>query len=141
MVVDQQRQHHKFMKKVFSTFIIVCALLMTAGAVQAQGALSNAQKNLGTAGTQAFGKGTQQDLPVLVGNIISAFLGILGIILVVVIIRGGFLYMMAGGNEDQVKKAKQWIINGIIGLILIVLAFAISNFVVSQLATATTKKT
>jgi hypothetical protein len=46
--------------------------------------------------------------------------------------------MTAGGNEDNVKKAKRLLSQSIIGLIIIVTAYAISTFVISQLVVATT---
>jgi len=48
------------------------------------------------------------------------------------------LWMSAGGNEDQVKKAKQWLKNAVIGLALILAAYAIADFAVSYLFAATT---
>ena len=66
-------------------------------------------------------------------NIINAAIGILGIICVVVIIIGGVTYMTSSGNADKVKKGKDTILYGIIGLIICVLAFAIVNFVIGNI--------
>lgn len=79
---------------------------------------------------------TTQPLPETIGSILKIILGFLGIVLLVVIIYGGWLWMTAGGDEDQVKKAKSWIVNGIIGLVIILLAYAITDFVVGQILTA-----
>jgi hypothetical protein len=51
---------------------------------------------------------------------------------------GGFKWMTAGGNEDKVGEAKKLITAGIIGLVIILAAFAIATFVLSQLLSATT---
>jgi len=75
-------------------------------------------------------------LPEMIGNIINAFLTLLGIILMIVILYGGIKYMIAGGNEEEVAKAKKWIINGVVGVIIVALAFAISNFVIARIGTA-----
>jgi len=46
------------------------------------------------------------------------------------------MYMTAGGNTDTVDKAKKYIINGIVGVIIIALAFAMSTFVLEQIGSA-----
>ncbi len=66
----------------------------------------------------------------IVGSIIYPFLGLLGAVFVVLMIYAGFLYMTAQGNEDQVEKAKTIIKNAVIGVVIISLAYAITNFVI-----------
>ena len=63
-------------------------------------------------------------------NILSAVIGILGLVCVIVIIIGGVNYMTSSGDAGKVKKAKDTILYGLIGLIICVLAFAIVNFVI-----------
>lgn len=72
-----------------------------------------------------------------IAQIIRVAMGFLGVIAVVIILLGGFKWMTAGGNEDKVKKAKQLIFSGIIGLVIILSAFAIASFVLTQVASAT----
>ena len=79
---------------------------------------------------------TTRELPQTIGAIIRIVLGFLGIVLLVVIIYGGWLWMTAGGDEEQVKKAKSWIVNGIIGLVIILLAYAITDYVIGELLQA-----
>ncbi|MEK7084110.1 MAG: pilin [Patescibacteria group bacterium] len=69
--------------------------------------------------------------------IINVALGLLGIIAVVIVLYGGFKWMTAGGNEDGVKDARKIIFAGIIGLGIILAAFAISKFTIAQLSKAT----
>ncbi len=80
---------------------------------------------------------TSTDLRVTVANIINVALGLLGIIAVVIILVGGFKWMTAMGNEDKVGESKKLIAAGIIGLAIIVSAYAIANFVISSLVEAT----
>ena len=70
-------------------------------------------------------------------RIINVALGFLGIIAVVIVLVGGFKYMISGGNEDKTTEAKNLIVAGIIGLAIILSAWAITSFVISQLLTAT----
>jgi hypothetical protein len=72
-----------------------------------------------------------------IAQIIRVAMGFLGVIAVVIILLGGFKWMTAGGNEDKVKKAKQLIFSGIIGLVIILSAFAIASFVITQISGAT----
>ncbi len=72
-------------------------------------------------------------LNTVVANIIQVLLGVVGIIFLIVIIYAGILYLTSNGVEDKVKTAKKMMVQAIIGLILIVGAYAISNFVLTQL--------
>ena len=76
------------------------------------------------------------DIRVIIANIIRIALGLLGIVAVVIILIGGFTWMTAGGSEEKVEKAKQWIGYGVVGLAIILAAYAIATFVISSLLTA-----
>jgi hypothetical protein len=79
----------------------------------------------------------EADLVDTIGQIIRVALGFLGVIAVVIILLGGFKWMTAGGNDDKLKKAKGLLFSGIIGLVIILSAYAIASFVLSSLVTAT----
>ena len=66
-------------------------------------------------------------------NIINGVIGSLGIVAVIVVVIGGILYMTSSGDSTKVKKAKDTILYGIIGLVICALAYAIVNFVISNL--------
>lgn len=87
-----------------------------------------------------YGKETglgERDPRDIVASIINIALGFLGILAVVIILIGGFKWMTAAGNEDQVGEAKKIIIAGIIGLVIILAAWGIAQFVLTQLMEAT----
>jgi hypothetical protein len=69
-------------------------------------------------------------------SVIKVLLGFLGIIAVIIILLGGFKWMTAAGNEDKVAEAKKIIVAGIIGLIIILAAWAIANFVITNIMNA-----
>lgn len=73
------------------------------------------------------------DLTTSVTGILNAVIAILGLVCVVVIIIGGINYMTSAGDSGKVKKAKDTILYGLIGLIICVLAFAIVNFVIANI--------
>ncbi len=76
---------------------------------------------------------TNPNLPDVVGGIINSVLGILGTVFLVLIIYAGFTWMTAGGNEEKIQKAQKIIRNSTIGLLVVVLAFAITQFVLKTL--------
>jgi len=72
------------------------------------------------------------DLYTTVLNIIRWFLGFLGLIAVVFVLYGGFTWLTAAGNEERISKAKKIISAAVVGLIIVLLAWAIVSFVVNQ---------
>ena len=66
-----------------------------------------------------------------VGLIIQAALGLLGVLFIILIIYGGIIWMTAAGNEESVKKATSTIKHALIGLVVVLLAYIISIFIVS----------
>jgi len=72
-------------------------------------------------------------LPGIIQAVISALLGLLGIIFLVLIIYAGYNWMTAQGDEDKVKLAKDTLTRAVIGLVVITLAYAITFFVFSSL--------
>jgi len=78
-----------------------------------------------------------QNLNVTVAKIINVALSLLGIVAVVIILIGGFRWMTAGGNDEKVTEARKWIFSGIIGLAIVLSAWAIARFVLQQLSIAT----
>jgi hypothetical protein len=73
-------------------------------------------------------------LPAAVGKVISMLLGLLGVIFLGLIIYAGIMWMIAAGDESKVTKSKDTMKRAIIGLIIVVGAYAISQFVVYTLA-------
>ncbi|HWQ99838.1 MAG TPA: pilin, partial [Candidatus Methylomirabilis sp.] len=129
---------YPFIKNTMNTFMrrtILAAgsMLGVPGVVLAESNPFTTSQNLVNGVGTAAGLGQQQTLPVIVGRIINVALGFIGIVLLVLLLLAGFNWMTAGGDTEKVKKAQQQIKNAIIGLVIIVAAFAISNFVLSSL--------
>ena len=64
-----------------------------------------------------------------VNGIINVILAVLGIAAVFMVILGGISILTSQGDPSKVKKGKDTILYGIIGLIVAMLAFAIVNFI------------
>ena len=75
---------------------------------------------------------TKDNLPEAIGIVIKISLGLLGIVFLFLIIYGGYIWMLAKGNQQEVDKAIKIIQNAVIGLIIVVVAFALVNFIFSQ---------
>lgn len=72
------------------------------------------------------------DLMGQANTIINVVIGVIGFVAVAFIIFGGFQYTTSAGDPGKVKKAKDTILYGIIGLVVAMLAYAIVNFVLSN---------
>ncbi len=81
----------------------------------------------------AAGLDTSTDLFTIIGNLINIFFGVLGVLLLLYFLYAGYLWMTAGGDQEQVEKAKNYIKNAIIGLLIMVSSFAISRFILDLL--------
>ncbi len=84
----------------------------------------------------AYGQtpGSPQDL---ISLIITIVLGFLGLIFLILIIIGGYQWLTSGGNEEKINHARDRIKHAVIGLIIIMVSYIITLFVISQLANIT----
>ena len=114
----------------------IAAALVVPSVVFAQADTLNAN-DLGTGAIQSSIKLGSGDIRQTAAQIINVALGFLGIIAVIIVLLGGFKYMVAGGNEEKTTEARKLIVSGIIGLAIILSAWAITSFVISRLVTAT----
>ena len=73
------------------------------------------------------------DLEKSVGTILTMVYSVVGIIAVVMVVIGGINYATSQGDSNKVKKGKDTILYGIIGLVIVLLAFAITNFVLANI--------
>ena len=125
------------MKKILATILSLTAVLAIFLVSSPVKAAYIDTTTLGLGYGASIGLGTQ-DVRQTIASIIKTAMGLLGIVAVVIILIGGFKWMTAGGNEDQVGEAKKWIFSGVIGLAIILSAYALANFIVTQLVVATT---
>ncbi len=70
----------------------------------------------------------------IIGNVINLALGFLGVVLLALILYGGFLWMTSGGDTKGVEKAQIMIRNAVAGAVIVAASYAISAFVLGQLA-------
>ncbi len=78
-----------------------------------------------------------QDIRVTIFRVINVLLSIVGIIFLVLVIYGGYVYMVSQGVEEEVNRAKKILRSAVIGLAIILASLAITQFILQQLSGAT----
>ena len=118
-----------------STMLVVASGLFSITPALASGSVNN-MEILNTDVGGALGL-SSQDIRITVARMIRVAMQMLGIIVVVIILYGGFVWMTAGGNDEKITEAKKWIFSGIVGLAIILSSYAIATFVIGSLVNAT----
>ncbi|PLX26658.1 hypothetical protein C0583_06505 [Candidatus Parcubacteria bacterium] len=134
----------KNIKYIFSLVLVLIFSLNVLLPVAQANSLWESQVGMGTesgdVGYQYGERGSASDVKdvrAFMADLINIFLGFLGIIFLVLIIYGGFLWMNASGDEAKITKAKSILVTGIIGLVVIMASFAIATFVIEKIYNAT----
>ncbi len=86
------------------------------------------EKTKETAKAAGFGD-VKRDPRESIAIMINGLLGLMGIIFTILIIYAGWQWMTAGGNEEQVAKAKKTLNNATIGLLLVIVAYALTVWI------------
>ncbi|MFH1433414.1 MAG: Ig-like domain-containing protein, partial [Candidatus Uhrbacteria bacterium] len=87
---------------------------------------------------QEAGFGGTADIRVIIARLIRTALSFAGLVLVVYIMYGGFLWMTSGGQAEKITKARSTIINAIIGIVIVFSSWAITTFIIGSLVGAVT---
>lgn len=93
--------------------------------------------DLETIGNTAGYGGTNTNLPTIIGRVIKVVLSLLGLVAMVLIVVAGVQWMTSAGNEDKIKAAKKLMTSALIGMVIIILAYALTNFIISKLVEVT----
>jgi len=126
-------ERSKNMKK---SIILTTILVAVLGLILLPQIASAISIDTGIQFATATGLGTK-DIRTTIASIINVAMGLLGIIAVLIVLLGGFKWMIAGGDDAKIKEARKLIIAGVTGLIIILCAYAIANFVLSSVLNAT----
>jgi len=118
----------KFIKIVYSIIFLLFPTLVLADN-WAMGKLVNVGNTSGP--YQAVTETTS--ISAVVGPVIRGVLGLIGVIFLVLMIYAGYNWMIARGEEEKVTKAKDTITRAIIGMIIVVGAYAIWTFIFDNL--------
>ncbi len=66
------------------------------------------------------------------GNVLTTVYAWAGIVAVIVIIIAGFYYTTSSGDSAGLQRAKLAIIGSVVGLIVVIMAFAITQFILGR---------
>lgn len=122
-------------KQLIIAALMVCGLVgvfvpTTVGAIN----VFNGSACSGVSATSDICKAKSTDsLKSYVGTIVNIILYILGVVAVIMIIIGGFMYVTSSGDATAVTKAKNTIMFAVVGLVIAILAYAIVNFVINAI--------
>jgi len=123
----------KYYKIIFSGLLMACLLLMPIQLVlAADPAVTGVNSALGGLNNTANAGGVKTattDLPTIIGQVVGSVLAFVGVIFFLLIVWAGFGWMLAKGNEEEIKKAKDTIFAAVLGLIVILGAYAITNLI------------
>jgi cbb3-type cytochrome oxidase subunit 3 len=72
--------------------------------------------------------------PEIIGSVVGAILSFVGLLFFILIIYGGLTWMTAAGNQQQIDKAKSLITSAVIGLIIVMAAYALTSFIGTALS-------
>ena len=121
------------MKKIISFFILLLALLAVANPAFAQSdALQGLDATIKGTGLDKAGSG-QAGVAKIIAIVINVLLTSVGVILLLLLIYAGIMWMTAQGDDKKIKDARDTIKNAILGLIVVLAAYAITAFVMSRI--------
>ena len=109
--------------------ILLCAIIfvfLTPGVNAGYKFIDNSGIKETVAGT---GHDVKKTLPDYIGTALGVLTGFIGILFLLLMIYGGFKWMLARGNEQEVDKAKKILTAAIIGLIVVLAAYGITALV------------
>jgi hypothetical protein len=122
---------------IFSVIQILALFPFTNKAL-ADDALFNNQQGMNDVGA-VFGN-QKTDLRVTAARMITIALGFLAIIFFALTLFAGFRYMTSAGNQEQTKKAIAQIRDSVIGLLIVLAAWALSSYLLRTLSRAVANK-
>ncbi len=127
------------MKNFFAYSLISFTLLSSFLFLMPANALTDAREQIMgqiEAGAQSAELGVGRDPRLVAATLIKVFLGLLGVIFMILVFMGGYWLITARGEEEKVKKAQDTIKRAVIGLMVILLSYAIVNYISSGIERA-----
>lgn len=123
-------------KIIIITLMLALSLGVVVPTFASHAEIPGVQQEQNDAFIKAAGLGTTT-IAVVVSDIIKILLSFLGVLFIVLIVYAGFMWMTSAGSEDKITKAKAIMVAAIIGLVIVLAAYAITYYVVDQVLEAT----
>ena len=103
------------------------------GAAQAQTSGDRFNLNAAASGTGVIQQAGTDPVTIVVARLINGVLGIVGVIFLILVIRGGLMWMTSGGNEQKIEAAKGQLKTAVIGFVIIATAYSVTFFIVDNI--------
>lgn len=118
-------------KLLVATFLILAGItFFSVPVVRASLAGEIGQQLDHAAGSKGAGFDAPKDPRLIVANVISIALQLIGILFLALTVYAGFLWMTAAGNEEQVEKSKKLLFQAVIGMAIVLASYSITVFAV-----------
>lgn len=118
-------------KKIIAIIVVIFTMFLTNYALATYNFAEQSGLNK-LAGEVGYNK-TPKTPEAYIGQILMLAFSLVGVIFLALIIYAGVHWMTAQGNSSQVEKAKDTLIKAIVGLVIIMAAYAITFFVVNAI--------
>lgn len=126
-----------FISFALLSFFSLAQVVLFSPVVSAQTSLMSGQEGLSEVGRVYGDTGSgAQDIRYIVARIINIILGFLGVIFFGLTVFAGFKYMTSAGNEEEVKKSLTLLRNAIIGLVIILVSWTITRYIMLSIGGA-----
>lgn len=129
-----------FLTAVFLAFFVFISFALVAVAEPPTDGADKALSGLKKAADKAYGENVSArnskvmtSLPGAIGKVVGVILSLVGVVFLILMIYGGLNWMIARGNEQEVTKSKELIKSAIIGLIIVLAAYAITAYIGGKL--------
>lgn len=116
--------------KHYVRFIIISVFAIASLAVFAVVFAESTSSDYGLSETAKAAKlPTKKEIPAIIGDVIGAGLSLISVLFFALMLYAGIKWMIARGNEEDAKKALDTMIAAVIGLIIIMASYALTQFV------------
>ena len=125
------------LKPILVVLILLSLFFIGLNTVQADNDFSGQIKDVFSKTTGEAGYKTDVEVASLAGTIIKSIVALVGVAFLVLMIYGGILWLTAGGMEEQVSKSQKTISRAVIGFIIVLAAYGLTDYTVGKIITAT----
>lgn len=117
---------------------VIAAALVLVPAAPSAFAATITPDTLGVNYGAATGLGSS-DVRTTISTIINVFLGLLGIVALIIMIAAGVIWMTSQGDSGKTETARNMMAAGAVGLLIILAAYSITRFIVNTAVNGTTQ--
>jgi len=122
----EEQRNGKVLFVCFCGFLFLCLFLFPSYAFAADWLIKIAPPDIVKGGPLS-------DLQSALNLIFNIIVGIASAVFFLLLITGGVKYMVSLGNEEETNRAKRWLLDAVIGLVLVAVSWAAGNWLINKL--------